>query len=458
MLLSEALKKYYNKQLFEKFNGYSLLAKYNAQYKNQKLYRTRKYVYNNYERLSFILNEWRYNVDFNGKISDELMQRYNSKEFQQKLLYIKEQKTLYPNFVSLLLNIYPIAHVALDQISNDQFEIVPLDKVRSKKYQNYILFWENNEGELFMGSYNNTINYIITKEEQYFCNDNYVPENLNNILRDNPDYNQQLINLINRIYIKKPVYKCISDSNEIKAELGSEKILNIVNMFKEPKDYHFYNEFEKCIIKGGLKTIYGISLELLQTKFRNKEEIERRDEYNEYIEKNAKLIKERYKYFVTFAQSIRISRKFQVFYEKINNTINLCNTYNKELLEISINQISTGKEYTGQPSWKIGAISTYIPVIQEYIMKIVNKCVSILQNIKKIEEANAKIKNFPYNDVIYTLSTLRININEYNDLLLCENSSKILGAISNIQSLLTNYNVNNFRQDIKTNIIEKSAS
>ena len=158
MLLSDLLKYSKYKNLCESFTQDSLFRKYTKWYKDKELYLKYKLPTYNYryscngDLIQLYSNSFsKYDKNVKDYDSKEVFEEtsYGSEKTRKRMLGYDIQERFYKSFIQLFHGIFPeLKNVSINEISQDDIIEIPVEKARSKKYENFYMFWEDNEGNL----------------------------------------------------------------------------------------------------------------------------------------------------------------------------------------------------------------------------------------------------------------------------------------------------------------------
>jgi hypothetical protein len=162
MLLSNLLKYAKYKPMFESFATNNILRKYTKWFNDKELYLEYKLPRYNYRY--FPPNEELINYFAKQLFSeyDNMVSLFTDKDAYEQAYYgdvnkrnrylvydIIKRDTNINTFIKLLSNLFPeLKQTGFDKIKDEDIEIIPIEKARSKKYETYYMFWEDMDGNL----------------------------------------------------------------------------------------------------------------------------------------------------------------------------------------------------------------------------------------------------------------------------------------------------------------------
>ena len=96
------------------------------------------------------------------------------------------QERFYKSFIQLFHGIFPeLKNVSINEISQDDIIEIPIEKARSKKYENFYMFWEDNEGNLVALTKENRVKALFYSYGKcYKVNKDYKCQDIKGLIED----------------------------------------------------------------------------------------------------------------------------------------------------------------------------------------------------------------------------------------------------------------------------------
>ena len=333
MLLSDLLKYSKYKNLCESFTQDSLFRKYTKWYKDHELYLKYKLPTYNYryfpgngDLIQLYSNSFsKYDQNIRDYDSKEAFEEtsYGSEKTRKRMLVYDIQERFYKSFIQLFHGIFPeLKNVSINEISQEDIIEIPVEKARSKKYENCYMFWEDNEGNLVALSKENRIKALFYSYGKcYKVNKDYKCQDIKGLIEDcDNDVYEAAKLYVEEAFKIEDIYDIAVDIKEIKQLMKNNNVINLQKA-NEPDAY----AGDLSTIRGyrwleGISKVYGIDAEVFAKKT-NSEKIKSRQEYKEFLKNQMYALEGQVKRYERTAARMRYDREYENTIEAMNNAM-----------------------------------------------------------------------------------------------------------------------------------------
>ena len=333
MLLSDLLKYSKYKNLCESFTQDSLFRKYTKWYKEHELYLKYKLPTYNYryfpgngDLIQIYSNSFsKYDQNIRDYDSKEAFEEtcYGSEKNRKRMLVYDIQERFYKSFIQLFHGIFPeLKNVSINEISQEDIIEIPVEKARSKKYENCYMFWEDNEGNLVALTKENRVKALFYSYGKcYKVNKDYKCQDIKGLIEDcdNDVYKAAKL-YVEEAFKIEDIYDIAVDIKEIKQLMKNNNVINL----QKANELDAYAG-DLSTINGyrwleGISKVYGIDAEVFAKKT-NSEKIKSRQEYKEFLKNQMYALEGQVKRYERTAARMRYDREYENTIEAMNNAM-----------------------------------------------------------------------------------------------------------------------------------------
>ena len=329
-------------------------------------------------------------------------------------------------FIKLLTSLFPeLKQTGFDKIKDEDFEVIPIEKARSKKYETYYMFWEDMDGNLQAITKENKIHAVFYSYGPcYKVNKDYICHDIKGLIDDcdNDCYKAAKL-YVDEAYKIEDIYN-IATAKEIKNNIMKNN--NVITLQKACEQEDPYME-NISTINGyrwftGISKIYGISFESF-AKYRDESKLQNRKEYKEFLIKQMMQMENKIKNYKKNAAIIKYDREYENTIKAMDNAMQVIRKSCNMLRRLQLKNLLA---------------DNYKETIPEDVYKNNNVFDQMGDGYKRMNEF--------YMDLINSLSYVQYNIGmikEYTDK--GESTASIYMMLNNIKSYLSNYNENIYK-------------
>lgn len=421
--------------MFESFATNNILRKYTKWFNDKELYleyKLPRYNYRYFPPNEELINYFARQIfpEYDNMVSlftdkDAYEQAYygDVNKRNRYLVYdITMRDTNINTFIKLLSNLFPeLKQTGFDKIKDEDIEIIPIEKARSKKYETYYMFWEDMDGNL----------QAITKENKiyavfYSCgpcykvNKDYICHDIKGLIEDcDNDYYKAAKLYVEEAYKIEDIYN-IAIGKQIKNNIMKNN--NVITLQKacEQEDPYMENISTANGYKwfNGISKIYGINSETF-AKYRDDSKLQSRKEYKLFLEKQMEQMEKKMDNYKKNAALIKYDREYENTIKAMDNAMQVirksCNMLRRLQLKnlLADNYKETIPEDVRKNNDTFEQMGDGYKRMNEFYIELINNLTYAQHNIGKIKEYTDKGESTA---IIYMmLNNIKLYLSNYND-------------------------------------------